>query len=321
MTDDHLFYQEFVSALQKKILHRATLVNTITELLDIDKDAVYRRLRGKVEFSFTEMAVIARSLGISLDNIAGIENEQSKPAKVNISRQVNPTEADYEMFDGRVNLLKSIKDEPDTKIMESGNMFPHYLYQDYEYITRFYLFMWNRASSYGPALPYHEIIIPERLRLLQTETCEYARHIKSTVYVWDHWIFQHFVTNVKYAAKIGIVKEKDVSLIKNDLTKFLENIENMTIKGKHKETGNEVSLFIFDANCDMNYSCLKCKNIEMVLFRAFVLNAVVSFENDVFKETTAWISSLQKMSTLISVSGERARAMYLDAQRKIVDTL
>ena len=321
MTEGNIFYHEFMSAMQKKISHKATLANTITELLDIDKDAVYRRLRGKVDFSFTEMAMIARNLGISLDLIAGIENEQSKPARMNISRQVNPTEIDYEMFEGHVNLLKAIKDDPDTKIIECGTMFPHYLYQDYEYITRFYLFMWNRASRHGPGLPYHDITIPERLRLLQTETCAYARHIKSTQYVWDHKIFQHFVNNIKYAARIGLVKNENVALLKNDLMAFLENIEKMAIKGKHEETGQEVSIFIFDANCDTNYSCLKTKNIQLVLFRAFILNAIVSFEKDVFDETCAWISSLQRMSTLISVTGERARAIYFDTQRKMIDTL
>jgi len=321
MTDANIYYQGFMSALQKKISHKATLANTITDLLVIDKDAVYRRLRGEVNFSFTEMAIIARHLGISLDNIAGIENMQSKPGKMNISRQVNPTESDYEMFEGHVNLLKSIKDEPDTKIMEAGSIFPHYLYQDYEYITRCYLFRWNQSSSYGDNRPFHEITIPERLRALQKETCLYARHIKSTLYVLDCQIFQRLVTNIKYFAKIRLAREEDVALVKNDLIAFVNHLEKLAEKGKHEETGNEVSLFISDINLETNYSCLKSKNINLTLFRAFIINANVSFDEEVFNETSTWIHSLQRMSTLISVCGERIRAEYFDTQRKIIDTL
>jgi len=321
MTGGNIFHKEFMSAIQSRISHKASLANTITELLDIDKDAVYRRLRGKVDFSFTEMATIAKSLGISLDVIAGIENQQSRPAQINISRQVNPTEFDYEMFDGHVNFLKSIKDEPDTKIMEASNILPHYLYQDYEHLSHYYIFCWNHAGNFGKALPYHEIIMPERLQVLQKETCRYARHISSTLYVLDCLVFQRLVTNIKYFARIRLINEEDVSLIKNDLMMFLDNFENMAIKGKHEETGNEVSIFISDIASDANYSCLKSKNIHLTLLRAFIINATVTFDIEVFNAVTAWIRSLQRMSTLISVSGEKLRALFFEEQRQIVKTL
>jgi len=321
MADGNIYYQGFMHALQNKISHKATLANAITDLLAIDKDAVYRRLRGEVSFSFAEMAVIARSLGISIDTIVGIENLQTKPSSINISKQVNPTEYDYEMFEGHVNLLKSIKDEPNTKIMEGGNAFPHYLYQDYEYITRYFLFSWNLCSSYGDARPFHKIIIPERLRILQKETCKYARCISYTLYVWDHLIFQRFVASIKYLARVHLIKEEDVSRIKNELIEFLDDVKNLAVKGKHEETGNEVSLFISDINFGTNYSCLESKNIRLTLLRAFLLNAAVSFNDEIFNETCAWIRSVQRMSTLISVSGEKVRAGFFDTQRKTIETL
>ena len=310
-----------MSVIRKKISHRATLVNVITDLLDIDKDAVYRRLRGEVNFTFTEMAIISRNMGISLDSIAGIENKQSRPTKMNISRQVNPAEVDYEMFEGHVNLLKSIKDEPGTQINEAGNIFSHYLYQDYEYLTRFHLFRWNRASGFGDAKPFHEITIPERLRTLQIETCNYARHIKKTYFTFDSHIFQRLVTKIKLFTQIRLINEEDVCLIKNDLKMFLANLEKLAVKGKYEDTGNEVHLMITDTSADSNYSCLKTKNIKLTLFRTFLLNAIVSFDEVVFHETIAWIHSLQKMSSLISFSGERLRTAFFDSQRKIIDTL
>ena len=321
MSESQFFYQGFLAAIQQKIPQRAMLANTLTDLLDIEKDAVYRRLRGDANFTFTEMALIARNMGISLDSIAGIENLQSKPSKMNISRQVNPTEFDYEMFEGHVNLLKSIKDEPATKIWGAGNLLPHYLYQDYEYLTRFYRFLWNQLSGYGTTCPYHEIIVPERLLVLQKETCLYARHISSTLYVFDSMVFQRLATNIRYFARIRLINEDDVQLIRNDLIDLLNNLEKLAIRGKHEDTGNEVSIFISDMDCDTNYSCLKSRNIQMTLFWAFILNAIVSMDDEVFNETTTWIRSLQRTSTLISFSGEITRNAFFNAQRKIIERL
>ena len=321
MPDGNIHYQGFMSAIQEKISHKATLVNRITDLLAIDKDAVYRRLRGEVNFSFAEMALIARNLGVSLDTIAGIENLQSKPSKINISRQIEPTDYDYEMFEGHLNLLKSIKDEPDTQIIETGNTFPHYIFYDYESLSRFYLFKWNQIRSSRDGLPFHEIVIEERLRNLQIDTCKYARHIKATHYVWDNMIFQRLVDNIKYFARVRLIKEEDVALLKNDLISLLNHVENMAIQGKHEETGNEVSIFISDMNTDMKYSCLKSKNIQLTLFWIYILNAIVSMDIEVFNETYTWIQSLQRMSTSISVSGEKFRANFLEKQRMIIAEL
>ena len=321
MANDNIYNQSFMSFLQEKITHKATLINTITDILAIEKDAVYRRFRGEVSFTFAEMAVIARNLGISLDIIAGIENVQSKPTRINISRQINPTDYDYEMFEGHVNLLKSIREEDDTKIIETGNTFSHYIYYKYEYLTRFYLFKWNQISSSGDALPYHKIIIQERLRDLQKETCEYAEHVKSTHYVWDNMIFRRLVDNIIYFARIRLINGEDISHLKNDLIELLNYVENLAFTGKHDKTGNEVSIFISDMNTDMKYSCLKSKNMQLTLFWVYILNAIVSTDNEVFNETYNWIQSLQRMSTLISVSGEKLRAEFFDKQRMIISEL
>ena len=321
MAEGNFFYQEFMSVVKGKIAHKATLANTITDLLGIEKDAVYRRLRGDVNFSFTEMAIIAKRLGVSLDQIARLENVQSRPTQMNISNQVNPTDIDYEMFSGHVNLLKSIKDEPNTEIMEASNILPHYIFQDYEYLTRYHIFRWNQAGMYGEVLPYHQITIADRLRDLQIENCKYARHISSTLYVWDNMIFNRLVSNIHYFAKVRLIEEKDVALIKNDLMRCLDDLEKMAIKGKHEDTGKKISIYISEVASDTNYSLLRTKDINLTLLRAFILNSTVTFDVDVFNFTRAWIQSLQRKSTLISVSGERIRTMYFETQREIVNTL
>ena len=321
MTEDNLFYQEFMSLIREKISHKATLANIIADLLDIEKDAVYRRLRGDVKFSFTEMAIIAKMLGISLDKIAGIENMQSRPAQMNISNQLNPTSVDYEMFAGHVDLLKSIVDEPDTQIMEASNIIPHYLYQDYEYLTRYHIFRWNHVIMRGDVLPFHEIAITERMRLMQTDTSEYGRHISSSIFVWDNRLFQRMVADIQYFAKVNLIKKEDIALIKNDLMMLVNHLERIAIKGEYEETGKKVSIFISDVASDANYSCLKTRNLHLTLFRAFILNATVSFDIEAYNYACAWIHSMQRMSTLISVSGEKTRTMYFDAQREIINTL
>ena len=319
--DSNVYYQRFISSLQNKISHKATLVNTIADILAIDKDAVYRRLRGNVSFSFLEMSIIAKNIGVSLDKIAGIENLQSRPAQMDFIKHVNPTTVDYEMYEDHVNLLKTMMDDPGSKIMDASIIFPNYLYFNYEFLTRYHIFRWNNVGSFGNIMPFHEISIPERLRSLQKDICINARYISSTLYVLDHLIFQRIVSNIKYFEKLRLINEEDVSLIKNDLIELINTIDELSISGKHKETGKVVSIYVTDISSDANYCCLQSKDINVAFFRTFISNETVTFDIEVFNAAIAWINSLQRMSTLISVSGEKFRSEYIDKQREIILSL
>ena len=321
MRESNLLYGKFIATVQERITSKATLVGTIAELLHIDKDAVYRRLRGKVDFSFAEMAIIARRFGISLDDIAGIDTAQCKSIRLAFMKFIDPTEIDYVISEEYINALKFIKDEPDTKIMEGGNIFPNYLYFDYEYITRVIIFRWSQNSFDGKRLPFHEVIIPERMRVLQKQACFYARHIKSSTFLWDYRIFEQFVAIIKFYANIGLIKEEDVTLIKNELTVFLNDIEEIAVTGRYKDTGNVVSIYIGDIDADANFSYIESKNMRITTYWAFLLNAFSSFESMFFDEIRSWLLSAQRLTTLISVSGEKKRTEFFKTQREIIDTL
>ena len=71
---DVSLYESFLAELRKKIPQGAKLTNTLVDMLYIEREAVYRRLRGEVPFTFMEVMTIAKELGISLDNLT----EQNK---------------------------------------------------------------------------------------------------------------------------------------------------------------------------------------------------------------------------------------------------
>ena len=321
MPESHFYYQGFITAMQHKIPHRATLVNTIADLLAIDKDAVYRRLRGDVNFTFIEIASIAIKLGLSLDNIVGIVTLEHKPVQITMAKYINPSEADYRMFSNYVYLLNSIKDQPDTLLLESDNTFPYTIYYDYDYFTRLNLFCWHLGNNDGTDLPFHQITIPEPLRELQKKVCEYTRHIKSTQYVWDRMIFQRIVNNVQFFARLRLIREEDILLLKNELLEMINDVEQLAIRGWHADTGNEVSIYISDILFESSYIALRSQNLYLSQFKTFLLTSNSSLDEEVYDKVSQWILALQRKATLISVSGEKIRAEFFNTQRKIIETL
>jgi hypothetical protein len=159
------------------------------------------------------------------------------------------------------------------------------------------------------------------MRVLQKDCCKYSRHIKSTQYAWDRMIFQTMIENIKYYAIIRLISEEDVYALKNELLAFVNHLEKLAITGKHEETGNDVSIYISDLFVHTNYTLITSKNIHLCLFRIFLLNSYFSFDEEVYKEVNHWMLNVKRLSTLISVSGEKIRADFFNTQRNIIDTL
>ena len=58
-----------IEAMKDKLPVKGKLADMLMDTLYIGKEAVYRRLRGEVPFTFKEAALVSRKLGISLDTI------------------------------------------------------------------------------------------------------------------------------------------------------------------------------------------------------------------------------------------------------------
>lgn len=317
-----LIHEKFVSEIREKIPHKATLTNTLVELLCMEREAVYRRLRGDVAFSFTEIAVISNRLGISLDNLLGSHSAKSRPYQLTLVEYVDPIEDDYKMWDLYNERLREVRKDPESCNVECMNMLPSIFLINYEYINRFYLFKWYNQYGHSEKTVYFREIVPvEKLHKVQRVTAIESKHIKKTIYIWDPLIFQYIVNDIQYYSSIRLIDAEEVRLLKNDLLRFLDNLEILASRGIYSETGNQIHFYISNINFDSSYSYLETKNLRISMIRAFILNSVISFDNKAYEIFRNWMQSLLKSSTMISVSGEKQRILFFEKQRAIIGSL
>lgn len=317
-----LIHEKFVGAIREKIPHKATLTNTLVDLLRLEKEAVYRRMRGNVAFSFAEIASISHKLGISLDNLVGAHSAKSRPYQLNLVEYVDPIEDDYKMWGLYNERLREAREDPTSCNVECMNMLPTVFLLDYKYLTRFYLFKWyNQYGHSGRTAHFRDIQSEEKLLAVQRVTAIESKHIKNTTYVWDPLIFQYIVNDLQYCSSIRLIDAEDVRAIKQELLHFLNRLEILAARGTYSETGNPIQFYISNINFDASYSYLETKNLRISMIRAFILNSVVSLDEKAYEIFYNWIQALLKSSTMISVSGEKQRFLFFEKQRAIIDSL
>lgn len=103
-----------IESMKEKIPEGANLANLLMDILYIGKEAVYRRLRGEVPFTFTEAAVISQKLGVSLDQLIGANFGGNALFGLNIVHYADPVETYYAMIDGYAKIFRDIRTMTET---------------------------------------------------------------------------------------------------------------------------------------------------------------------------------------------------------------
>lgn len=310
-----------INAIKEKLPPRANIANVLMNMLFIGKEAVYRRLRGEVPFSLEEIATISQTMGISIDNLLNTSTLKSKPFQLRLTEYINPGDADYAQLDEFNNLIDESRNDTYTEIGSSANIFPMTIFLNYNHLTKFFLFRWlYQWEGLDDIKSLDDIKITPRMEDIQKRYVEGVMHIKYTYYIWDYLIFQYLVNEIKYFASIRFITGEDVAALKEDILKFVDDMELLAAKGRY-ETGTKVQFYLSSINFENTYSYLQTDKYNLSHIKIFSLNGAVSLDEMMFLRLKKWIQSIKRLSTLISESGEMQRVQFFKEQRELINTM
>lgn len=313
-------HERLIEELRHRIPNNSELVNALTDILYIGKEAIYRRLRGEVQFTLEEVSSIVYHLGISLDLL----NETSslkRPFVFKIADFANPKKEDYSIINEFVQFLEYIEEEADTEMGMATKLIPDALHLNYSSIARFYLFKWiYQYDNQKPAKKYDQIKGSDRLLEILINMTNSIQHINYSYYIFDKRIFNNFVDDVKYFYNIGLINNNDIALLKDDLYACLENINQLASKGVNK-MDNKIDIYLSNLNFEAGFSYIKSQRYKVSTVRAFTMYDISSSDVITYENSLKWMQSLRRSSSLISESGVIERINFVKKQQEIISSL
>lgn len=306
--------------LRERLPVGENLAGTLAEVLCIGREAVYRRLRGEVPFSFDEMAAAARHLGLSLDQIAG--NACSDDGfNVKLLSSPDPLQNYGDISARYLKLFAYLAGDPTGSVSTASNTIPFTFYAPYEYLSRFRLARWMfQNEQLDKTGELSAIPVPRTLMDQQEQLSDTIRRVARTSFIWDGSIFRSFVEEVRYFRGLGVISEEDVEKIRAELHRVLDDAEEFCIKGAFPN-GNKVDIYLSNLFFGATYSYAEKEGFQTSLFRVYSVNFMDSQHPRICRMQKDWIRSLKRHSTLISQSGEMQRIAFFTQQRRQVDTL
>jgi len=315
------WYDVFLENLQEKYPKKTQLIEELMNLLCIEREAAYRRLRKEVIFPISEIAIIANAWQISLDEIVGI-NSGKVPFQLQPMNYLDPSKKEMCNFQKEIKKLAYIVTTQDAEYMEVGNKLPRPLCMGLTTLYRFMIFNWaylyNNDEKYKK---FSDIIIYEKLNREFETYSKVVKYVSHSNFILDKMVFEHLVHKIKYFHSILLVTDEEKKQLKEELNNLLDYLLIVANKGCYPETQKKVNIYISELAINTNYSYYYTESIKTCRVHAFGKHDICSFDSEMISDFINWMNLKKRASIQISEVNEKRRIEFFVKQKQLINSL
>jgi len=318
---EELWYDEFLEKLLHLYPKKARLVQALVDLLLLERESVYRRLRGDIDFTTSEMIKIALEWNISLDEMVGIQPEKF-PFKVQPVNRSDRSIREALFMQQFSNPLQFFSRSPNAEYMEVCNKVPTAFFSGFAYLNQYFMFKWlYQYSLPNEVMTFSQAAVSYDKTQLLNEFYQCSKQIECSNFIFDSLLFQHLVNDIQYFHSIKMISDEEKELLKNNLRCLVDYVADVASRGHYPETEKRVNIYILQLDMDTNYSYFCANDIKLCFIHVFDQFEVHSFSSDTFIQYKEWLQGTKRYSSKISEVDEKSRVDYFIKQRQIIDSL
>lgn len=318
----------FLNTVKQMLPPSQSLVNVLSELLNISTDGAYRRIRGETSFTLDEIIEVCSHFHISFDSFCN-----NNTGTVAFScKLLTSDEAKFDQYlDGILSDMTKIASFDKKHVIYSAEDPPVFHYFIYPALTAFKLFYWKKAIINAPSLEGVKfssgIIDP-----VQIET---ARKISElyvqipSVEIWSEDTIVGSVRQIQFFYESGFFASKEDALqVCEDLLLMLKALQKQaelstkfhTESDKAKYEGN-FTLYQSEVMIGNNSIYITMGDLKAVYLTYNTVNSMITTNAAFCAETEAWLKTLMRKSLTISGVGEKQRYTFFRSMQDRVQTL
>ena len=312
------WHDYFIEALYARYPKRPQLVEALMQLLVIEREAVYRRLRKDVMFSINEIEKISSAWGISLDEMTG-----SHSGKITFQMQpldyLNPSAEEIKFLQHIIQSISEQKDYPDTEFMDICNKVPRQLHSGYKYLNLFYLFKW--MYNYGneiKTVPFSNIVLSEAKNKITNDYYKAIKNVPNSSFIFDRLLCEHLVAEIQYFNSIQLITDEEKEFIRQDMYDLLNYMAEIAVNGCYPETQNKVNFYISQLIVDTNYSYVSTSQAKICFIHVFDKYEIYTYNSEMLENFKTLMQLKKRASVQISGVDEQRMHEFFSNQRRMV---
>lgn len=286
----------------------------IMDILDLGKDSIYRRLNGKIPFTFEELVKLSDKLNFSIDAIYKKDN--------NINHQMMNEAENFSPSALLINKLQTYYDLKKRFIDDINNFYSTVSYNKlyillltrYENLFKFFYYRWiYQIDNQSILFSFSDLKMPNELIELREKLSHVVYQNNESSYIIDPNALSNTVNDIQYFYKRELITKEELMILKEELINMELYYESFYKTGSN-EYNSSINIFISTVNIDSNIICIEHKETKMAI--CWYNQTCPAFEYDPEKVTEykIWLESLKKFSILISKSNYEYAAAFIKNQ-------
>lgn len=313
--------RKLVSALHDIFPKNKDIADFLTDLLDLSKESVHRRLRGEVTFSFDEVVKISHKLELSIDKLIN-HNSSTVFFSMQMCKPPKTEDIYIDVLNSNIQSRDRARKAKNAEIFTVLNRVPFDLTLYHEYLCKFSYYKWVVSrSNAGMKVDFENFVMPEVIKAKQQEYLD-ARSLEGAKLnlIIDENIFLYKIREINYFRKRGLIKDSDIPHLQKDLHSVVEHLQHLTRTGISKG-GFDIRIYLSAIDIEPSYSYSECDGICSLVFWSPAGEVVTTNNHEMCARQKEWIDSLVRYTTLITQCNEIQQLEFFQKQYKYINEM
>ena len=244
-----------IEAIHAHTPQHSNPASLLMDMLNIGREAAYRRLRGEVPFTFGEASALCARMHFSLDRVVGLAATDKLSFQLKFKEFTALLETYNEILERDIAFMREVASDPTTEFATATNSLPAEFYGKYDNLNRFKLFKWLYQHEVGnPAVrTFEELKLPAELQRNCREYVRWVQSVATTYLIFDDSNFKHWLNALRAYREMHLISQESVRVLRDELFAMLDEMETVAVKGEF-ENGNRIFLYLSDIDLESSYS-------------------------------------------------------------------
>jgi hypothetical protein len=320
---------QFFNHLKSILPSHISMVDELTDLLDLSYDSVYRRIRGEKPIDLNELRQICEHYHISLDQVLQLQND----AVVFKAPDINHNGLSFEEYlKGMLDQLKYFNSFQQKKMLylcKDMTFFHFYLFPE---IAAFKTFFWIKTILNNPAYSRKNFSLTEStfsdcLAIGQQIITEYNKI--PSIELWNFESINSSISQLQYYRDSGMfVNKGDLEIVVDSLDRTLDHLQLQAERGFKFMPGQSdlghrapVQFYVNEVVLGNNTILVELDGVRHSFITYNVLSYLESRDIRFNEKSFTSFNTILSRSALISGTGERERNKFFSSLKERVQNL
>jgi len=307
--------QDIISKIVNSVPDNMKPTEYIMRTLNISKGSAYRRLNGTLAFSYDEIAVLAREMKFSIDEIIHSGSRRKYMFEFGDYSNDNTSTFIHKALSEYYNTLSAEQkmDRRNVLVTTNNLWFIYTLHFDNLFHFFYYKFLQQNDISHLKD-KMKDVIVPQSVLEIKAKLLPLISYMDNTykTSILDRHIFLNTMSEIQYYYRRNLIDDEQLHTITEDMVSLLNIIEKAIIENEY--SGNKNMYFLAERNIYTNSASIENDIQTYALVFQNNIHPMVCYDQQLCVLHHHYLESHRKQSRLISSSNEQLQIAFFEKQ-------